>query len=134
MVSQTSPKDPDQFALEWNSIMLSCHYEIINLPKNVQRYYGCGQRFVDSYRVFFNNLIVRHKNSRIMEMSIIDQPIVNRDFQYTYFHLKRDRIARKNFTFAINPVIFAKTDACQLFTEDPVSRSMLNKNQTFLSS
>ena len=63
-----------------------------------------------------------------MEMSIIDQPIVNRDFQYTYFHLKRDRIARKNFTFALNPVIFAKTDACQLFTEDPVSRSMLNKN------
>lgn len=104
--------------------MLSCHYEIINLPKNVQRYYGCGQRFVDSYRVFFNNLIVRHKNSRIMEMSIIDQPIVNRDFQYTYHHLKRDHIAGKKYCVHTKSCHVCY-NICQLFIADHVPKNIL---------
>ena len=44
-----------------------------------------------------------------MRISITGRPIVNRDFQYTYHHLKRDHIAGKNTAFTQNPVMFATT-------------------------
>ena len=115
----------NQIAEEWNSSILPYHYEIITLPNNVQKCYGYGQRFADCYRVFRKNLIVRHRHRRIMWMSITGQPIVNRDFQYTYYHLKRNHIARKNYAFAQNPVVFATPDVCQLLTVDPRYRNTI---------
>ena len=56
--------------------------------------------FADCYRVFPNNLIVRHRDVRIMRMSVAGQPIVNKDFQYAYFHLQIDHVARKYPAFA----------------------------------
>ena len=61
-----------------------------------------------------------------MGMSITGQPLVNRDFQYTYYHLKKNHIARKNSAFAQNPVVFATPDACQLLTVDPRCRNIIN--------
>ena len=50
--------------------------------------------------------------------------IVNRNFQYTCYHFKRDHIAGKNLLFTQNPVMFAKTDVCQLFTADQPSNRL----------
>ena len=63
---------------------------------------------------------------RIMGMSITGQPIVNRDFQYTYYYLKKNYIARKNSAFAQNPAVLATPDFCQLLTVDPRRRSIIN--------
>ena len=65
-------------------------------------------------------------------MSITGQTIVNRDFQYTYYHLKQDHIAQKNPAFAQNSVMIATIDMCQLFTADPVARNMLNTLKVFV--
>ena len=126
MVPCTALQHPNQIVKEWNSSMSPYHYGIITLPNNVQKCYGCGQRFADCYRIFPNNLIVRHRYGRIMGMSITGQPIVNRDFQYTYYHLKKNHIARKNPVFAQNPVVFATPDVCQLLTVDPRCRNIIN--------
>ena len=96
-----------------NSSMLPYHYEIITLPNNVQKCYACGQRFADCYRIFANNLIFRHRNHRIMGMSITGQPIVNRDFQYTYYHL-------------IYLLSIYLLSVCQLLTVDPRCRNIIN--------
>ena len=61
-----------------------------------------------------------------MGMSITGQPIVNRDLQCTYYHLKKNHIARKNPAFAQNPVVFATPDVCQLLTVDPRCRNIIN--------
>ena len=61
-----------------------------------------------------------------MRMSLTGQPIVNRDFQYTYCHLKKNHIARKNPAFTQNPVVFATPDICQLLTVDPRCRNIIN--------
>ena len=79
----------NQIAEEWNSSILPYHYEIITLPNNVQKCYGYGQRFADCYRVFPNNLLSGIEIAVIMGMSIIGQSIINRDFQCTYYHLKK---------------------------------------------
>ena len=96
MVPCTALQHPNQIVKEWNSSMSPYHYGIITLPNNVQKCYGCGQRFADCYRIFPSNLIIRHRDRRIMGMSITGQHIVNRDFQYTYYHLKRNDIANQN--------------------------------------
>ena len=105
--------------------MSPSHYEIITLLNNVQKYYGCGRRFADCYRIFPNNLIVRYRDRRIVGMSITGQPIVNRDFQYTYYHLKKNHIARKNPVSPQNPVVFATPDVSQLLTVDPRCRIII---------
>ena len=53
-------------------------------------------------------------------MSITRQPMVNKDVQYTYYHVQRGHIAGKNPTFAQSPVMFDTADVCQLFTADHV--------------
>ena len=95
MVPCTPLQHPNQIVEEWNSSMSPYHYEIIALPTNVQKCYGCGQRFADCYQIFPNTLIVRHRDRRIMGMSNTGQPIVNKGFEYIYYHLKKNHIARK---------------------------------------
>ena len=60
-------------------------------------------------------------------MNITAQPILNRDFQYSSHHLKRDYIARKSPAFAQNLVGFATSEVCQLCTVDPACRNMLKR-------
>ena len=126
MVPCTPLQQRDLIVEECNSSMSPYHYEIITLPNNVQKLYGCGKRFWDCYWVFLNNLIVRHRDHRIMGMSITGHPIVNRNFQYTYCHLKKNHIARKNPAFAQNIVVFATPDVCQILTIDPKCRNIIN--------
>ena len=64
----TPLQHPNQITKEWNSSM-SYHYRIIALKNNVQKCYGCGQGFPDCYRIFPNNLIVRHRDRRLKGMS-----------------------------------------------------------------
>ena len=94
-----------------------------HLAKNLQKCHGCGQRSADCYRVFFNNLIVRHGDRRIMGMSIT---VENRDFQYSYYHLKRDHIVWKT-AFVQNAVI---TDECHFFTAFTREREIETEKET----
>ena len=60
-------------------------------------------------------------------ISITGQPIVNRNFQYTYYYLKKNHIAKKNPAFPQNPGVFATPEVCRLLTVDPRCRNIINK-------
>lgn len=110
----------------WHAGMSPYHYELIPLPNNVQKCYGCGQQFADCYRYYPNNLIVRHRDRRVMGSSISGHLIYNKDYQFTYYHLKRDHMARKNPLFRNNPVIFADPESFRIFMTDPACQSIRN--------
>ena len=95
-----------------------------HLSKNVRKYYRCAKRFADCYWVFFNNLIARHRDHRKMRISITGRPIVNRDFQYTYHHLKRDHIAGKKYCVHTKSCHVCY-NICQLFIADHVPKNIL---------
>ena len=100
MVLYLPPQVPDPIFEEWNLRMLPYYYEITTVG-NILRI------VIES---FPKKRIVRNGDRSIMRMSNTGQPIINRDFQYSYYHFKRDYIARKNPAFAQNPAMFATTD------------------------
>ena len=42
-------------------------FEVIPLPTNVCKCYGCGNDFVDKYRNHPHNIIVKHVDRRVMQ-------------------------------------------------------------------
>lgn len=48
-------------AVQWHSGMSPHHYEIVFLPNNVKKCYGCGNEFADKYRAAPFNTIVKHR-------------------------------------------------------------------------
>ena len=50
----------------WHSGMSPHDYELITLPTNVRKCYGCGNDFVDKYRNHPYNIIVKHVDRRVM--------------------------------------------------------------------
>ena len=60
-----------------------------------------------------------------MRISITGQPIINRDFQYTYYHLKRDHIAGNKYCVHTKSC-HVRYNICQFFTADHVSRNILS--------
>ena len=121
--SNTTQQPVYQTTQHWNASMSPHPYILIPLPPNVQKCYGCGQRFADCYRQFPRNFVVRHRDRRIIGMDGNGQPVLNKNFQFTYYHLKRDHIVRKNPLFMNNPVVFVPPDVYQILSDDPVCES-----------
>ena len=51
----------------WHSGLSPYHYELIILPTNVRRCYGCNCEFVDKYRQEPYNIVVKHVDRRIVQ-------------------------------------------------------------------
>ena len=91
--------------------MLPKHYKIITLSKRCETAIAVGNVLQIVVGSFLATRLSDIKNSRIMRISITDQLL----YQYTYYHLKRDSLARKNPAFAQNLIVFAATGICQFF-------------------
>ena len=63
------------------------HYDLIILPTNVRRCYGCNCEFVDKYRQEPYNIIVKHVDRRIVQKDPVTHSYVySPDFSNTYYH------------------------------------------------
>ena len=85
----------------WHSGLSPYHYELIILPTNVRRCYGCNCEFVDKYRQEPYNIVVKHVDRRIVQKDPVTHSYVySPDFSNTYYHPISDHIRRKNPLFS----------------------------------
>ena len=49
----------------WSTASSPFPYEVVFLPTNVVKCYGCSQKFADKYRIPLYNIVVKHKDRRI---------------------------------------------------------------------
>ena len=52
----------------WSTASSPFFYEIVFLPTNVVKCYGCSQNFVDKYRIPPYNIVLKHKYRRIRDI------------------------------------------------------------------
>lgn len=84
----------------WHSGMSPHAYELIALPTNVRKCYGCGNDFVDKYRNHPYNIIVKHIDRRVMRKDNLTGALIySTDFSNTYYHPSSEHIRRKNPLF-----------------------------------
>ena len=85
----------------WHSGMSPHEYELIPLPTNVLKCYGCGNDFVDKYRNHPYDIIVKHADRRVMRKDHLTGALIHStDFSNTYYHPSSEHIRRKNPLFA----------------------------------
>jgi len=84
---------------QWETSSSPYEYEVVVLPDNVKKCYGCSQQFANKYRVSPYNLVIRHKDKRIQGLSETGTLLYGHDFQNTYYHLNANHILKKNSTF-----------------------------------
>lgn len=102
---QFHPNTPQQFSNNqinftqpqvWNSGMSPHRYELVYLPSNVKKCYGCGQAFSDRLRQPPHNIIVKHIDRRLMRRDDWGNLHYSPDFTNTYYHLDVTHVRRKN--------------------------------------
>ena len=75
-------------------------YELIALPTNVRKCYGCGNDFVDKYRNHPCNIIVKHAVRRVMRKDNLTGALIySTDFSNTYYHPSSEHIRWQNPLF-----------------------------------
>jgi len=114
----------------WSTSSSPYSYEIVFLPSNVIKCYGCSQKFADKYRVPPYNIVVKHKDRRIRGFSPNGNMLFTNDFQNTYYHLSVDHITRKNHTFN-NIVTIAETAMLALSSQQ---FEIINKSGLIVST
>ena len=107
------------------------HYDLIILPTNVRRCYGCNCEFVDKYRQEPYNIIVKHVDRRIVQKDPVTHSYVySPDFSNTYYHPISYHIRRKKpknplFSGSVRVVVKPlRIDQC--FPETSVREQRLN--------
>ena len=93
--------------MKQSSGMSIFQYELVPLPDRVRKCYGCSQRLNDCYKHYRKNIIIWHRDRRIMGKNIFGDLAQSSDFQFTYYHLNRDHLIRKNPNFQNNAYIYA---------------------------
>ena len=83
----------------WHSGMSTHHYEIVMLPSNVQKCYGCGEIFSARSRTAPYDLCVKHVDKRLIGKNGDGHLIYSRDYTNTYYHPSMPHIKRKNPLF-----------------------------------
>ena len=126
------PSPPMVQPLFWNSGMSPYKYELVPLPQNVVKCYGCGHKFVDSYRTYPNNLIIRHRDRRIIGKNQFGGFEISPDFQFTYYHLKKEHVVKKNPEFENNPIVYTTSTAYACFMKEKETVDILNKSGIIL--
>ena len=94
-----------QPSVDWNTASSPYYYEIVLLPCNVTKCYGCCKEFASKYRVPPHNVVVRHKDKRIIGRNEVGGVKYGSEFQNTYYHLNLEHIKMKNYLFDSNVFI-----------------------------
>ena len=63
------------------------------------------RKFSDSEGAFPSNLVIKHRDRRITGRSPTGELLVAADYQCTYYHFSKDRVAKKNPIFLFNPTV-----------------------------
>ena len=74
-------------------------YELIFIPANVSKCYGCSQSFAEKYSHPPCNMVMKHKDRRIRGVDTNGNIRYSSDFQNTYYHLNHEHILKKNPSF-----------------------------------
>ena len=90
---------------QWHSGMSPFPYEVMLLPNNVPKCYGCGNDFAEKYRKPPFNLIVKHIDRRIIKKCEKTGQVFSNDCNNTYYHLVGLHILRKNRAFTSVDII-----------------------------
>ena len=90
---------------QWQPWMSPYEYEVVLLPRIVQKCYGCGSNFVDKYRSSPYNLVIKHMDRRIAGKDSFGQLRYSVDFNNTYYHPSMAHIQKKNPIFDGNVCI-----------------------------
>ena len=83
----------------WSSSSSPYQYELIFLPANVLKCYGCSQSFAEKYGHPPYNIVVKHEDRRIRDVDTNGIICYSSDFQNTYYHLNHEHILKKNPSF-----------------------------------
>jgi hypothetical protein len=113
-VNAISVDPADSNPSRWHSGMSPGRYELVLLPANVVKCYGCGQKFAQKYRSSPYNIIIKHVDRRIRGRDASGNIVHNQDFTNTYYHLSKDHILKKNPTF--DGSVFATQGLCNSLT------------------
>ena len=84
---------------QWSTATSPFPYEVVFLPTNVVKCYGCPQTFAHKYRIPPYNIVVKDKDQRIRGYNPDGCIMFAPDFQNTYYHLNTTHILRKNPEF-----------------------------------
>ena len=91
---------PQTIAGSWHSGLSPHKYELVMLPSNVRKCYGCGYEFTQRYRRPPHDIVVKHIDRRLMQRDEhTGQFQYSADFSNTYYHLASAHICRKNPLF-----------------------------------
>ena len=82
-----------------SSLSLPYQYELIYLPVNVSKCYGCSQIFAEKYRHPPYNIAVNHKDGRTRGVDTNGNIRYSSNFQNTYYHLNHEHISKKKPSF-----------------------------------
>ena len=78
----------------WSSSSSSYQYELVFLPANVSKCYGCSQSFAKKYRHPSYNMAMKHKDRRIWGVDTNGNIRYSSDFRNAYYHL-REKLSEK---------------------------------------
>ena len=84
-------------AESWHSGYSPHRYELVTLPGNVKKCYGCGAEFTDRQRSPLHNIVVKHVDRRLVRRDErTGNFLFSADYSNTYYHLDFSHIQRKN--------------------------------------
>ena len=78
----SSPQQSVPPPYQWHSGLSPYTYEIVRLPYNVQKCYGCSTAFCEKYRNAPNNSVIKHIDRRVIGKNLM----YDSDFTNTYYH------------------------------------------------
>ena len=101
-------------AESWHSGYSPHRYELVTLPGNVKKCYGCGAEFTDRHRSPLYNIVVKYVDRRLVRRDErTGNFLFSADYSNTYYHLDFDHIQRKNPFF--NGKVFISFDKLSSF-------------------
>ena len=72
----------------WHSGYSPHRYELVTLPGNVRKCYGCGAEFTERHRNSPNNIVVKHVDRRLVRRDEhTGHFLYSADYSNTYYHL-----------------------------------------------
>lgn len=84
-------------AESWHSGYSPHRYEVVTLPGNVKKCYGCGAEFTERHRSPPYNIVVKHVDRRLVRRDErTGNFLFSADYSNTYDHLDFAHIQRKN--------------------------------------
>ena len=100
---QSNPYPPSSatphYGNQWHSGLSPNPYEIVLLPSNVQKCYGCGAAFAEKSRSVPYNLCIKHVGKRVIGKNADGRLVYSTDFTNTYYHPSISHIKLKNSLF-----------------------------------